>query len=219
MCSIIIYSDTIYYRCSRSLTHKCTARLVLKNDFITTKGNHCCKQIGSEKADIAELETSPNNFVDKFINEKASKVDLYPNATYQELLIISFKNIHPYNIPSKDKIFSKIREIRKTQDHSSIQCVTSLPACYTMIWAKNETLCLLRYNSHVFIDDIFRYTPKGFPQCLVIMTFDLGTQTFVPCAYVLITGKLEHLYSVVLHEMIFLLEFKWMPKYIINHRL
>ncbi|KAF0985351.1 hypothetical protein HZS_1266 [Henneguya salminicola] len=83
-----------------------------------------------------------------------------------------------------------------------------------MIWAKNETVGLLRYNSPVFIDATFRSTPKGFSQCLVTMTFDLVIQTFVPCAYALMTGKLEHLYSVVLHEMIFLLEFKWMPKYI-----
>ncbi|KAF0985482.1 hypothetical protein HZS_7772, partial [Henneguya salminicola] len=141
---------------------------------------------------------------------------------------ISFKNIHPYNIPSKNKIFSKIREIRKTQDLSSIQGVTSPQHAITRMGslslggygqATNETLCLLRYNSHVFIDDTFRSTHKGFSQCLVIMTFYLGTQTFVPCAYALMTGKLEHLYSVVLHEVIFLLEFKWMPKYITNPRL
>ncbi|KAF0986159.1 hypothetical protein HZS_5517 [Henneguya salminicola] len=103
-------------KCSRSLRDKCNARLVVKNDFITTKGNHCCKQIRSEKADIPEFETSPNDFVDKFIKEKASKVDLYPNSIYQELLIVlrdKFQE-YPYNIPSKDKIFSKIREIRKT---------------------------------------------------------------------------------------------------------
>ncbi|KAF0987897.1 hypothetical protein HZS_1358 [Henneguya salminicola] len=67
---------------------KCNARLTLKDDFITTKGNHSCKQIRSEKADISEFETSPNDFLDKFINEKASKVDLYQNAIYQELLIV-----------------------------------------------------------------------------------------------------------------------------------
>ncbi|KAF0985619.1 hypothetical protein HZS_1324, partial [Henneguya salminicola] len=138
----------------------------------------------SEKADIRELETSPKDFVDKLIDEKASKVDLYPNAIYQELLIVlrdKFQE-YPYNIPSNDKIFSKIREIRKTQDLSSIQGVTSPPACYkengqpfftrlwtgdihneyhtAMIWAKNEILGFLRYNSHVFIDATIRSTPK-----------------------------------------------------------
>ncbi|KAF0986320.1 hypothetical protein HZS_5655 [Henneguya salminicola] len=132
MRSNIIYSDNIYYRRSRSLTDKCNARLNVKNDFSTTKGNHSCKQIISEKADIPELETSPNDFVDKFIDEKASKVDLYPNAIYQELLIVLRDKFQEYahNIPSKDKIFSKIRKIRKTQDLSSIQGVTSAPACY-----------------------------------------------------------------------------------------
>ncbi|KAF0985899.1 hypothetical protein HZS_7391 [Henneguya salminicola] len=56
--------------------------------------------------------------------------------------------------------------------------------------ATNETLGLLRYNSHVFIDATFRSTPKGFSNCLVIMIFDLGTQTFVPCAYALMTDNL-----------------------------
>ncbi|KAF0989773.1 LOW QUALITY PROTEIN: hypothetical protein HZS_5300 [Henneguya salminicola] len=83
-----------------------------------------------------------------------------------------------------------------------------------MIWATSETLALLSYNSHVFIDAPFRSTPKDFSHCLATMTLDLGTQTFVSCAYTLMTGKLEYLYSVVLHEMIFLSELKWMPKYI-----
>ncbi|KAF0985533.1 hypothetical protein HZS_2484, partial [Henneguya salminicola] len=74
-------------------------------------GNHFCKQIRSEKADIPELETSPNNFVDKYINEKGSKLDLYLNVIYQELLIVL-----------RDK-FQEYPSIRKTQDLSSIQGV------------------------------------------------------------------------------------------------
>ncbi|KAF0992591.1 hypothetical protein HZS_3862 [Henneguya salminicola] len=65
-----------------------------------------------------------------------------------------------------------------------------------MIWAKNETLALLRYNSHVFIDATFRSTPKYFSQYLVKMKFDLDPQTFVPRAYASMTSKLEYLYSV-----------------------
>ncbi|KAF0985504.1 LOW QUALITY PROTEIN: hypothetical protein HZS_5496 [Henneguya salminicola] len=49
-----------------------------------------------------------------------------------------------------------------------------------MIWATNETLALLRYISHVCSNATFRSTPKDFSQCLAIMTFDLGSQTFEP---------------------------------------
>ncbi|KAF0985500.1 hypothetical protein HZS_2205, partial [Henneguya salminicola] len=130
---------------------------------------------------------------------------------YEELLIVLLDNFqeYPYNIPLKDKIFSKIREIRRTRDLSSIygeNGQTFITRLWTgdihneyhtaMIWATNQTLFFLRYNSHVFIDATIRSTPKGFSQCLVIMTFDVGIQTFVPCAYALMTGKLEHLYSV-----------------------
>ncbi|KAF0985340.1 hypothetical protein HZS_7971, partial [Henneguya salminicola] len=69
-----------------------------------------------------------------------------------------------------------------------------------MIWATNETLALLRYNSHVCINATFRSTPKDFSQCLAIMTFDLGSQTFEPWAYAFITGKLEYLYSIPKYE-------------------
>ncbi|KAF0985962.1 hypothetical protein HZS_4952 [Henneguya salminicola] len=111
--------------CSRSLTDKCNARLNVKNDFITTKSNHSCKQIISEKADITYLETSPNDFVDKLIDKKLQKL------IYIQMRYIKNKfQEYPHNISWKDKIFSKIREIRKTQDLSSIQGVTSPPACY-----------------------------------------------------------------------------------------
>lgn len=142
----------------------------------------------------------------------------------------------PFTIPPKDKVYSKIRQIRKFQELSSLQTVISPPACFKdngkpffrrlwlgdihneyqtiLIWATNETLSLLRYNSHVFIDGTFNSCPKDYSQCLIIMTYDLGTESFIPCVYALMSSKHEYLYSVVLHEIIFLLEFKWMPKFI-----
>ncbi|KAF0986800.1 hypothetical protein HZS_5311 [Henneguya salminicola] len=54
--------DTIYYR------------LNVKNDFIITKGNHSCKQIISEKADIPELETSPNILWINLLMKKLQKL-------------------------------------------------------------------------------------------------------------------------------------------------
>ncbi|KAF0989774.1 hypothetical protein HZS_5301 [Henneguya salminicola] len=103
---------TIYYRCRKSLPDKCEARLIFKNDIITVKGNHSCKPIQSTKTEIPRLEISPEDFVNEYINEKASRVNLNQNSIYQELLMAirrdKFKD-YPYNIPSKDKRLEKIK--------------------------------------------------------------------------------------------------------------
>ncbi|KAF0989525.1 hypothetical protein HZS_1875 [Henneguya salminicola] len=46
------------------------------------------------------------------------------------------------------------------------------------------------------------------------MVYDVGTELNVLCVYALMTSKNEYLYSVVLHELVFLMEFNWMLKYI-----
>ncbi|KAF0986469.1 hypothetical protein HZS_2862 [Henneguya salminicola] len=107
---------------------------------------------------------------------------LYSNSIFQEL---------PLTLWDKT--------LRKTQDLSSVERVTSPPTCYKENkhvflggYGKvtNETPALLKYNSHVFIDSIARSTCKDFSQYIVLMTFDLGSQTFVPCDYALVTSEL-----------------------------
>ncbi|KAF0988255.1 hypothetical protein HZS_6928 [Henneguya salminicola] len=178
MCSNIIYKgfsyhkinisgNTIYYICIRPLTDMGEARLIFKNDIITGKGNATSKPIKSTTIEIPRLEISSAHFLAEFVNEKP----------------FLFKD-YPYNIPSKDTIFSKITTLRETQDLSTTQGVRSQPACYkkngqpfftrlwtgdihneyntTMIWTTNETLALLRFNSHFFIDNTFKIHTQRF---------------------------------------------------------
>ncbi|KAF0986706.1 hypothetical protein HZS_2659 [Henneguya salminicola] len=46
------------------------------------------------------------------------------------------------------------------------------------------------------------------------MAYDHGTEVYVHCVYAKITGKHKYLYSIVPHEVIILMEFKGMPKFI-----
>ncbi|KAF0990943.1 hypothetical protein HZS_3228 [Henneguya salminicola] len=144
---------------------------------------------------------------------------IYPNAIDQELLAIYFK----------------IREIRNILNLDSIQTVRQPPLRdkrngqpflrkfwegkihvkhhTVMIWTKNESLCIMRYTTHTYIDATFRSTPSPFTQCLTIKVYDVGTELNIPCVHALMTSKNEYLYSVVLHKLVFLMEFNWMPKY------
>lgn len=212
--------------------------MIIKNEIVTQKGIHVCKPVSLIKSEIPQAEVKPEDYVLTFVEDKANTIHLYPNEIYEQLLVAlrdKYKNT-PYTIPSRDNVYNKIRSIRKIQNFNTIQSVINPPHCYAldeqpffrrlwvgdihgkyhtvMIWATNQSLSLLRYNNHTFIDATFRSTPLPFSQCLIIMTFDYGTEQYVPCVYALMTGKHEYLYSVVLHEVIFLLEFKWMPKHI-----
>ncbi|KAF0987415.1 LOW QUALITY PROTEIN: hypothetical protein HZS_1987 [Henneguya salminicola] len=63
---------------------------------------------------------------------------------------------------------------------------------------------MMRYNTHTYIDATFRSIPSPFTQYLTIM--DVGTELNVSCVYTLMTSKNEYLYSVVLHELVFLMK-------------
>jgi hypothetical protein len=47
------------------------------------------------------------------------------------------------------------------------------------------------------------------------MAFDAGTNLFVPCILALMTGKNRYLYRTFFHEVIVVLNYKWMPRMII----
>ncbi|KAF0986581.1 hypothetical protein HZS_4077 [Henneguya salminicola] len=83
-----------------------------------------------------------------------------------------------------------------------------------LMWATNESFTRLRYNYHTFIDSTIRGTPHPFMQCLIVIAYDHGTEVYVPCVYPLMNGKHEYLYSALLHEVVFLMEFRGMPKFI-----
>lgn len=73
--------DTVYYRCTKFISEHCKARLIVLNDVITKKGVHSCEQKQSKIMLIPKSEISHELFIENFINEKAPKVNLYPNRT------------------------------------------------------------------------------------------------------------------------------------------
>ena len=83
-----------------------------------------------------------------------------------------------------------------------------------VIWATDERLSHLRHEGHVFIDATFKVVPHPFCQLLVMMTFDPATRVFVPCVYALMTARTEYAYLTVLHEIVVLLNFRFMPRLI-----
>ncbi|KAF0986308.1 LOW QUALITY PROTEIN: hypothetical protein HZS_3693 [Henneguya salminicola] len=83
-----------------------------------------------------------------------------------------------------------------------------------IIWCTNECLFFLRHNGPIFIDCTFRSVPSPFVQCFIVTVFDVGTELYITCAYCLMKGKNEYLYCNVLHKIVALLEYSWMPNII-----
>ncbi|KII64719.1 hypothetical protein RF11_05509 [Thelohanellus kitauei] len=54
----------------------------------------------------------------------------------------------------------------------------------------NESLALMRYNAHTFIDGTFKVTPHPSYQCVIVMIYDYGTELYVPCAFALVREKI-----------------------------
>lgn len=46
----------------------------------------------------------------------------------------------------------------------------------------------------MFVDATFGIVPKQFSQCLIIMVFDAARRIYVPCAWVLMSGKTNECY-------------------------
>ena len=46
----------------------------------------------------------------------------------------------------------------------------------------------------MFVDAIFDVVPHTFYQCLIIVIFDMGVKTYVPTAWILMTGKTDKCY-------------------------
>ncbi|KAF0991201.1 hypothetical protein HZS_7038 [Henneguya salminicola] len=80
-----------------------------------------------------------------------------------------------------------------------------------LIWSTDESLSLLRYNGLTLIEATYRTVPSSFSQGLIVLIYDRGLQTYVPCAYSLQTSKSEHMYCTILHELIVLTKYTWVP--------
>lgn len=229
-------NGTVYYRCSK-YEQKCRVRLVKKGESITQKGVHICgKKVLSIGSSINQI--NPKEYGEKFLAEKSAQLSLYPNQIYQEFLLTmmeKFVNV-AYQMPSKSHIYSIIRQNRGLVGMNSLESVMTPPLSLKrngepffrrywvgdihgeqhkiLLWSTNESLALMRYNSHTFIDGTFKITPHSFYQCVIVMIYDCGTELYVPCAFGLVTGKNEHIYCELFHQLIMLMEYSWMPRVI-----
>ncbi|KAF0990258.1 hypothetical protein HZS_3559 [Henneguya salminicola] len=80
-----------------------------------------------------------------------------------------------------------------------------------MSWTSGEGLFILRQQGQVYIDGTFRVVPSTFFPCVVIMAFDASSNWTIPCVWCLTTGKNEHIYCEILHNIFILLNYDWMP--------
>ncbi|KAF0985523.1 hypothetical protein HZS_3215 [Henneguya salminicola] len=117
-----------------------------------------------------------------------------------------FVNI-PYSIPSKNRVYSAIRERRILLRMNQIKAVMPPPL---RVLPNNQPFS--SYNGHTFFDVSFRTALSPFCKCLIIMAFDKGSDLYIPCIFGIGTGKNEHIYCEFLHQVIMLLECNWMPK-------
>lgn len=228
--------NTFYYRCSR-YSSGCKARLIRRDNIITEKGFHTCgSQIVS--LSITNPDISATDYINRFLSDKSSQLNLGSSNIYRELLLsLSEKYVNlPYTIPSKSSVYSTIRNNRGIIGMNQIEAVISPPLSLKangqpffrrywvgdihgkmhriIIWVTNESLALMRYNTHTFIDGTFKVTPHPFYQCVIVMIYDLGTELYVPCAFALVTGKSEYIYCELFHQLIMIMEYNWMPKII-----
>ncbi|KAF0988366.1 hypothetical protein HZS_5708 [Henneguya salminicola] len=81
-----------------------------------------------------------------------------------------------------------------------------------MICAINETLNVVHYNSHMFIDRTVRTTHPPFYQFLIVVVFDQETRIYAPCVYGLMTAKNEYATVNFFSKNITLIEYSWVPR-------
>jgi hypothetical protein len=79
----------------------------------------------------------------------------------------------------------------------------------TMICANPKLLNLLKGHVDIYIDGTFNpCTPSPFYQCLIIMTFDNQTSSYIPIIYALMTHKCSELYNLVFSQIAMLMQGK-----------
>ncbi|KAF0985564.1 hypothetical protein HZS_6423, partial [Henneguya salminicola] len=95
---------------------------------IVTEGEHNC-EANRLVIQIPAPNLPPESFVDTFILERKSQLNLYLNQIFRDLLLIMrdrYVNT-PYSIPSKNQVYSAIREQRGLIGKNSIEAARSHP--------------------------------------------------------------------------------------------
>jgi hypothetical protein len=99
---------TEYYRCARFQTQGCTARIILKNNKVTVRGEHTCTE------PTTAMVNTTQEFINHFLMEQAKNLSKYPNAIYQDLLR-QLRASYPsttFKIPSARQVCERIRYLR-----------------------------------------------------------------------------------------------------------
>ncbi|KAF0986651.1 hypothetical protein HZS_4459 [Henneguya salminicola] len=131
--------------------------IIIDGEQVTEKDTHLSKKKKSKHPYSLQ-----NNILWILLNVNRTCYIYTPNAIYKELLSSlkeRFKDI-ALIIPSKSSVYFKIREIDliwirfkpfwEEEIHGENQTV--------MILATNESLCMMRYNTHTYIDVPIRST-------------------------------------------------------------
>ncbi|KAF0986027.1 hypothetical protein HZS_515, partial [Henneguya salminicola] len=178
----------------------CPARLIVRDNKISEKREHNC-QANRLVIQIPTTNLTPESFVDTFILEKTSQLNLYPNQIFRDLLLtMRDQFVHtPYSTPSKNQLYSAIREQRSSIGMNSIEAAMSPP------------LSLLPNNQPFFrrywVGDIhgvehkmmianapvgtFRTTPNSFYQYLIIMVFVNANDFYIQCIFSIVMAKMS----------------------------
>ncbi|KII74823.1 hypothetical protein RF11_14502 [Thelohanellus kitauei] len=162
---------------------------MLADNTITEKGSHSCEsQVASYS--ITHPEIPVDDYINTFLADKSSQINLGSSDIYRRLLIsLGEKYVNtPYTIPSKNCVDSIIRNNRGLVERNHIEAVMSPPLILKVngqpffrrywvgdidgqthriiIWVTNESLALMRYNTHIFIDGTFKVTLNpSLPMC------------------------------------------------------
>ena len=68
------------------------------------------------------------------------------------------------------------------------------------IWSHDQIISRTRIGNNFFIDGTFHTVP-GFAQLLIFLFKDLIINEYIPCFYVLMSNRYEHLYNIVLKSI------------------
>lgn len=228
------YKETKYYRCAKSNKKiRCPAKITIKEGKMFLHGVHNCFNINLEISRNSKRSLSP--LIKKYSND----LTLMPSKIYQKIInkISKSKEMETIEIPTKQQITSKIKNIRKgtvpkfidmfnnelgqTKEKNPFlksykKYIHNNKIEELVIWCSEEGISILRQQGQVFIDGTFKCVPSPFVQCIVVLSHDTVTNLYVPCCWALLSSKNENAYWILLQELITLTDWTWSPSICIS---